>query len=298
MNSSATSRTSSIKAPKLSAVAMQYAARIAIGLGLLSCEAVAQTREIKSETPTALFGFVDETDVLNKGVINPKYYFNPTMSPGTQSWQQKLQLNYGVTDKFEAGLAITYTPTTNSNGATDNQITSLYAPLQYVLIQRMQNGTGVAWYSTPSFGWQNNNSLPNQHTWSFDNHLAIDHDFNGKSFVGFNLGYTAGNTYDGNLRAPYGTWYVNAGYTEKFGTNIYLGAQIQFSQQFNDYFSDPAGWATFLGASFTIPFSPSFTLAGTYMRQIVGGVNGKPQDNLDTKNFDLNKARLVLSFYY
>ena len=278
---------------------VRHASRLALaGVALCCAASLAQAQNIKSKTPTALFGFVDETDVIDKGVINPKYYFNPSISPGSNTWEQKLQVNYGVTEKFEAGLAVTYAPTINSGGINDYQVTSLVAPLQYVLIQRIQNGTGVAWYSIPSFGWQNNSGLPNQHTWSFDNHLAIDHDIDGKYFLGFNLGYTAGNTYGGNLRDPYGTWYVNAGYTVKFGSNVYVGAQAQFSQQFNNYFSDPAGWATFLGASFTIPFSSSFTLAATYMRQIVGGVNGLPQADFNTKDFSLNKGRVVLSFYF
>ncbi len=259
---------------------------------------MAQAEEIKSKTPTALFGFVDETDVIDKGVINPKYYFNSSGSPGSQTWEQKLQVNYGVTDQLEAGLAITYAPTFNTGGINDNRVTSIVAPLQYVLIQRMQNGTGVAWYSIPSFGWQSNGNLPSQHTWSFDNHLAIDHDFDGRYFLGFNLGYTAGNTYGGGRTDPSGTWYVNAGYTMKFDPNVYVGVQAQFSQQLNNYFSDAAGWATFLGASFTIPFSQSFTLAGTYMRQIAGGVNGVPSGDLNTRDFPLNKGRVVLSFYF
>jgi hypothetical protein len=277
---------------------INLAARLALGLGLGMGWTSANAGEIKSKTPTALFGFVDETDVIDKGVINPKYYFTPALSPGSQTWEQKLQVNYGVSDRLEAGVAVTYAPTLNSGGINDYRVTSIVVPLQYVLVQRMQNGTGVAWYSIPSFGWQNNSALPSQHTWSFDNHLAIDHDIDGKYFLGFNLGYTAGNTYGGGLKEPSGTWYVSAGYTVKFGTNVYVGAQAQFSQQFNNYFSEPEGWAAFLGASFTIPFSPSFTLAGTYMRQIVGGVNGMPQANLNTQDFSLNRGRVVLSFYF
>ena len=257
-----------------------------------------EASEIKSKTPTALFGFVDETDVIDKGVINPKYYFNPSLSPGNQSWEQKFQVNYGVTERLEAGLAVTYAPTFNTGGINDNRVTSIVAPLQYVLIQRTQNGTGVAWYSIPSFGWQNNGNLPSQHTWSFDNHLSVDHDFDGRYFLGFNLGYTAGNTYGGGQAARSGTWYVSAGYTIKFDPNVYWGVQAQFSQQFNNYFSDPAGWAAYLGTSVSIPFSQSFTLAAAYMRQIAGGINGNPQAHLNTQDFALNKGRVVLSFYF
>lgn len=278
---------------------VRHASRIALAaLALCYAASYAQAQNIKSKTPTALFGFVDETDVIDKGVINPKYYFNPSMSPGSNTWEQKLQVNYGVTDKFEAGLAITYAPTINSGGVNNYQVTSLVAPLQYVLLQRTQNGAGIAWYTIPSFGWQNNSQLPSQQTWSFDNHLAVDYDIEGRHFLGFNLGYTAANTYGGGLKDPTGTWYASGGYTVKFGTNVYVGAQVQYSQQFNNYFSDPAGWAAFLGASFTIPFSPSFTLAATYMRQLVGGVNGLPQADLNTQDFSLNKGRVVLSFYF
>lgn len=271
-----------------------------LALGVWFCMAcvTAKADEIKSKTPTALFGFVDETDVIDKGVINPKYFFNPSLSPGSQTWEQKFQVNYGVTERFEAGLAITYAPTFNVGGVNDNRVTSLVAPLQYVLIQRMQNGTGVAWYSVPSIGWQNNGSLPSQNQWSFDNHLAIDHDFDGKYFLGFNLGYTAANTYGSGQSNPSGTVYVSAGYTVKFGHNVYWGVQAQLSQQLNSYFTDPAGWAAFVGTSVSIPFSPSFTLAATYMRQIVGGVNGMPQANLNTQDFSLNRGRVVLSFYF
>jgi hypothetical protein len=254
--------------------------------------------EIKSKTPTALFGFVDETDVIDKGVINPKYFFNPSLSPGNQIWEQKFQVNYGVTERLEAGLALSYTPTLYSNGENNFRVTSLTMPLQYVLLQRTQNGTGIAWYTIPSFGWQNNGPLPLQHTWSFDNHLAIDHDFDGQYFLGFNLGYTAGNTYGGGLKDPSGTFYVSAGYTVKFDRIIYWGLQAQFSQQLNNYFSDPEGWAAFIGTSVSIPFSEKFTLAATYMRQIAGGVNGMPQARFNTEDFSLNRGRVVLSFYF
>lgn len=269
-----------------------------LGLGLGLGWVTAEANEIKSKTPTALFGFVDETDVIDKGVINPKYFFNPSLSPGSQTLEQRFQVNYGVTERFEAGLAFTYAPTFNTGGINDNRVTSLVAPLQYVLIQRMQNGTGVAWYSVPSIGWQNNGSLPSQNQWSFDNHLAIDHDFDGRYFLGFNLGYTAANTYGSGQSNPSGTVYVSAGYTVKFGHNVYWGVQAQFSQQLNSYFTDPAGWATFIGTSVSIPFSSSFTLAATYMRQVAGGINGMPQASLNTQDFSLNRGRVVLSFYF
>lgn len=281
-----------------SAKPMKLAACVVSGLSFFVSTSTSIAEEIKSKTPTALFGFVDETDVIDKGVINPKYYFNPSMSPGSQTWEQKLQVNYGVTERLEAGLAITYAPTFNSGGMKDNRVTSLVAPLQYVIVQRMQNGTGVAWYSIPSIGWQNNGALPSQNSWSFDNHLAVDHDFDGRYFLGFNLGYTAANTYGSGQNSPSGTFYVSAGYTVKFDPNIYWGVQAQFSQQMNNYFSDPAGWAAFLGTSVSIPFSSSFTLAATYMRQIVGGVNGVSGASLNTQDFALNKGRVVLSFYF
>jgi hypothetical protein len=254
-----------------------------------------QAQPIPSQTPTGVFGFMDDSTVLTKGVFNPKYLLNPSSGGQSQTWEQKLTLNYGFASNFQAGIAISYVPTYNSNNNPDNKITSVVIPLQYVFVQRMQNGTGFALVTTLSMGRETITRQPNETQWEIDNHFVLDHDFDGRYFIGTNIGYTASNNYNALVNDPSGTFYLQVGGTIKLNPYLYWGVQLQLSQQLNSYFTKPEGWASFIGTSIAMPLTPHFTIAASYMRQMIGGIDAIPQARLNTQDFSQNMGRLVLS---
>ena len=251
-----------------------------------------------SNTPTGLFGYMDDSTVIAKGTINPKYSFNPSAGGNSQTWQQTLTLNYGASDRLEAGIALSYAPSFYNNQNADKRSFMVNVPLQYVFVQRMQNGTGFALVSTPAIGRQSVAGQRDQTQWSFDNHLVIDHDFDGRYFIGTNLGYTAADNYNSTVNNPSGTFYWQIGGTVKVNSHLYWGIEAQLSQQLNNYFSDPSGWAGFIGTSISVPINHRVTFAAAYMRQIIGGVNGQPSARLNTQDFSQNMGRAVLSFSF
>lgn len=263
-----------------------------------SAQNAAATAPRPSNTPTGLFGFMDDSTVIAKGAINPKYTFNPSTGGGSQTWQQKLTLNYGVSERFEAGVAITYTPTFKTAPNADTRALMFNVPLQYVFVQRMQNGTGFALVSNFGIGRETIAQQPNQTQWTIDNHLVLDHDFDGRYFIGTNLGYTANDSFNADVKSPSGTVYWQIGGTMKVNSHLYWGVQAQLSQQLNNYFSDPEGWAGFIGTSISVPINARFTFAASYMRQIIGGINGTPSARLNTQDFSQNMGRAVLSFTF
>lgn len=267
-------------------------------IALAGHTALAQEAPIKSSTPSGLFGFMDDSTVIGQGVFNPQYSFTPSWSAGSQTLSQKVTLNYGVTERFEAGLAVNYAPTLNAGNGGNSHSWNVSLPLQYVFVQRMQNGTGFALVSTPALGWQDFNNQSSNRQWSFDNHLVIDHDFDGRFFAGINIGYTASNTYARSGRTPGGTLYLQGGGTVKITPHFYWGIQAQISQQLNDFVSDPSGWAAFLGTSVSVPLTSTATLSAAYMRQLVGRENDTPSARLNTQSFSQNMAKAMLSLYF
>lgn len=258
----------------------------------------AEPAPIPSNTPHGLFGFMDDSTVIAKGALNPVYTFLPSWSAGTDSLNQKLTLNYGVSDRFEAGLAINYEPTVNAGGIDNSRLVNVAVPLQYVFIQRMQNGSGFALVSTPALGWENVTGGPGNRQWSFDNHIVIDHDFDGRFFAGVNIGYLASNTITREGRTPGGMLYLQGGGTAKINDHFYWGLQFQLSQQLNDFFSDPSGWAAFLGTSISVPINHRVTFSAAYMRQVAGRENDNPSARLNTQSFSQNMGRAALSFNF
>jgi len=269
-----------------------------LAFGLSQQAAYAEPAPIPSNTPHGLFGFMDDSTVIAQGVFNPVYTFLPSWSTGTQTWNQKLTFNYGVTDRFEAGLAISYAPTIDTGNIGNSRLINLSLPLQYVFVQRMQNGTGFAILSTPTIGWEDFNNQASNRQWSFDNHFVLDHDFDGRFFAGINIGYTASNTYARSGRTPGGTLYLQGGGTVKITPHFYWGIQAQISQQLNDFVSDPSGWAAFLGTSVSVPLTSTATLSAAYMRQLVGRENDTPSARLNTQSFSQNMAKAMLSLYF
>ena len=269
-----------------------------LAFGLSKQAVYAEPASIPSNTPHGLFGFMDDSTVIAQGVFNPVYTFLPSWSTGTQTWNQKLTFNYGVTERFEAGLAISYAPTIDTGNIGNSRLINLSLPLQYVFVQRMQNGTGFAILSTPTIGWEDFNNQASNRQWSFDNHFALDHDFDGRFFAGINLGYTASNSYSRGVQAPSGTLYLLGGGTVKVTSNFYWGLQFQISQQYNNFISDPSGWAAFLGTSISLPLSPYVTFSAAFMRQLAGRENGNPSARLNTQSFSQNMGRAALSFNF
>lgn len=278
---------------------MGWTFKLLVGaLALSGSVTLAQEKPIPSNTPNGLFGFMDDSTVISQGVFNPQYTFLPSWSPGTQTLGQKVTFNYGVTERFEAGVAVGYSPTVNTGNVGNSSFWNVSLPLQYVIVQRMQNGSGFALVSTPALGWQDFNNQPGNRQWSFDNHLVIDHDFDGRFFAGINIGYLASNTYARTGRTPGGTLYLQGGGTVKIMPQFYWGVQFQISQQLNDFLSDPAGWAAFLGTSISVPLSHTVTFSAAYMRQLVGRENDNPSARLNTQSFSQNFGRAALSFYF
>lgn len=277
---------------------MRLTSIMAGAIAIAGHSALAQEAPIKSSTPSGLFGFMDDSTVIGQGVFNPQYSFTPSWSAGSETLSQKVTLNYGVTERFEAGLAVSYAPTLNAGNAGNSHAWNLSLPLQYVFVQRMQNGTGFALVSTPALGWQDFNNQSSNRQWSFDNHLVIDHDFDGRFFAGINIGYTASNTYARSGRTPGGTLYLQGGGTVKITPHFYWGIQAQISQQLNDFVSDPSGWAAFLGTSVSVPLTSTATLSAAYMRQLVGRENDTPSARLNTQSFSQNMAKAMLSLYF
>lgn len=277
---------------------MKWISFLLAALALSGQTALAQDAPIKSNTPNGLFGFMDDSTVIAQGVFNPIYTFLPIWSAGTQTLTQKMTLNYGVTDRFEAGLAVNAAPTVNAGNVNNSSVWNISLPMQYVFVQRMQNGPGFALVSTPAIGGEDFSQQPSNRQWSFDNHLVIDHDFDGRFFAGVNIGYTASNTVARSGRTPGGTLYLQGGGTLKVTSNFYWGLQFQISQQLNDFVSDPSGWAAFLGTSVAIPLSSYVTFSAAYMRQLAGRENDNPAARLNTQSFSQNIGRAALSFYF
>lgn len=258
----------------------------------------AEETALPSNTPNGLFGFMDDSTVIAKGVFNPQYAFLPSWSGGTQTPNQKLTFNYGVTERFEAGIALSYAPTYNGGNVDNSRFLNVSLPMQYVIVQRMQNTTGFALVSTPALGWEDFTGAPGNRQWSFDNHVVIDHDFDGRFFAGVNIGYLAANTYAKSGRTPGGTLYVQGGGTVKINDHFYWGAQVQWSQQLSDFFSDPSGWAAFIGTSISVPLNHHVTFSAAYMRQLAGRENDNPSARLNTQSFSQNMGKLAVSVYF
>ena len=253
-------------------------------------------KPIPSNTPDDVFGFLDDSTVLAAGTRKLKYTFLPSSGGGSATWGQKIALNYGATENLEIGLAVLYQPTDSTLPGNSSRQLTLAAPMQYVFIQRMQNGTGFALITTPSFGTTRNSSTMGETNWSLDNHFALDHDFNGTFFIGLNLGYTAGAT--NGRQNPSGTFYIQGAATVKLSPHFYWGVELQASQQMNGFFSGNAGWATFAGTSISVPMTSSFTFSAAYMRQLAGRETSNPAANLNTQNFSQNMGKVALAFYF
>ena len=253
-------------------------------------------KPIPSNTPDGLFGFMDDSTVISAGINKLKYQFLPTSGAGAAAWAQRVGISHGVTDNFLAGIAFTYQPSSGPTQSDDSRTFTLTVPMQYVFVQRMQNGTGFALVTTASIGRTNDNALPGTNQWSLDNHFALDHDFDGTYFIGTNFGYTAGAT--DWAKSPNGTFYLQAGGTIKFSPHFYWGVQAQISQALNGFFSNQAGWAGFVSTSVSIPINSAWTISGAYMRQIVGGENANPSARLNTQNFSQNLGKVAIAFVF
>lgn len=265
---------------------------------LLACAAVlpltarAQEKPLPSNTPTGLFGFMDDSSVIARGAINPKYGFFPAWSAHSQTLTQRMTLNYGVSDVFEAGVSAIYAQDSSSGSTADTTVLGLSAPMQYVFVTRVQNGTGFALVATPTIT-RNRDPLSRDTTgWTLDNHLVLDHDFGGKYFLGMNVGYTlAGDT----RSEANGAFYLQGGGTIKFTDWLYWGVQLQLSQQLVKPLHDPSGWAAFVGTSVSLPVTKHLTFAAAYMRQIAGGERTNPIAHLNTQSFSRDLAQVVVS---
>ena len=249
-----------------------------------------------SNTPDGLFGFMDDSTVIAAGKRKLKYQFLPSNGGGTDDWGQRLQINYGFTDNFLAGLALQYQPSNGPQANDASNTVSVLVPMQYVFVQRMQNGTGFALVTTANIGRTHNAALPGETQWSLDNHFVLDHDFDGTYFIGTNFGYTAGAT--DWAKSPNGTFYVQAGGTIKFSPHFYWGVQFQLSQALSSFFSNQAGWAGFVSTSVSMPINSAWTLSAAYMRQVVGGENANPSARLNTQNFSQNLGKVALAFVF
>ena len=203
-----------------------------------------------------------------------------------------------MTERFQSGLAIAYAPTLNPEIFSHSKALILSLPLQYVFLQRMKNSSGFALVSTPAFGWDNFKNQPSNQQWNFDNHVVLDHDFDGRFFAGINLGYTASYSYSRGAQTPSCTLYVQGGGTIKFTSDFYWGLQFQMSQQFNNFISQPSGWAAFLGTSISMPFSQYVTFSAAYMRQLIGRENDNSLARLNTQSFSQNMGRAAISFNF
>ena len=259
-------------------------------------EAKPEPKPVPSNTPDDVFGFLDDSTVLNAGTRKLKYVFLPSSGGGSATWTQKLALNYGATDNLEIGLAVAYQPTISTLPGESTRQLSVQAPMQYVLVQRMQNGTGFALITTPSIGTSRAAGQPSASNWTLDNHFALDHDFDGRYFIGLNVGYTAGAT--DWRQSPSGTFYIQGAATAKLNPYLYWGVEVQASQQMNGFFSGNAGWATFAGTSISVPMSAQVTFSAAYMRQIAGRETANPSANLNTQNFSQNLGKVALAIYF
>lgn len=253
-------------------------------------------KPIPSNTPDDLFGFLDDSTALSAGTRKIKYVFLPLSGGGSATWGQKLAFDYGATDNLEVGLAVFYQPTISTIPGDGARAFSLQAPMQYVFVQRMQNGTGFALITAPSIGTSRTGGQPGETNWTLDNHFALDHDFDGRYFIGLNFGYTAGAT--DWRKSPSGTFYIQGAATVKFTPHFYWGVEVQASQQMNGFFSGNAGWATFAGSSISMPITQHVTFSAAYMRQLAGRETSNPAANLNTQNFSQNmgKAALAITF--
>jgi len=270
---------------------------LALPCGVVSAEELNSART--SRTPDGLFGFVDESSVIHQGVINPKFEFLPSWSPQSKTLEPKIILNYGVADNFKTGVAIGYSPTLSANNEATSQLTTISFPLQYVFQARTVNGTGIAILSQFFLGREivvngnNNNQL------AFDNHIAIDHDWNRTYFAGVNLGYTAQNRFSANgQQTPSGTLYAKGSISMKINPHLYWGMQLQISQQLENFFSRPNGWASFVGTSVAIPISSKFSISAAYMRQMIGAEKDQPAARINNQNFSQNMGRVVIDYYF